>query len=397
MVSYGSVDLPWWGYLAIALALTHITIAAVTIFLHRHQTHRALDLHPAISHFFRFWLWLTTGMVTKEWVAIHRKHHARVETADDPHSPQIHGIGRVLGAGVLLYTRESRNRETIEKFGRGTPDDWIERHVYSGCPTCGLVLMGFADVVVFGIGPGSLIFGIQMIWIPFWAAGVINGIGHYWGYRNFPVEDASTNIVPWGILIGGEEFHNNHHAYPTSAKLSSAWYEFDIGWMYIRILEALGLARVRRIAPAPRFSPGKTACDAETVKAIVTHRYYVLAQYTRSVGDACRQEIRRLKRHAAIAGGDGLDALSARSLLRWLRLHTWDWKARRPMPLDSLMREHELLHTVYSMRRELAELWSRSSASTDQLVKQLSDWRERAESSGIAALREFARRLPHYV
>jgi stearoyl-CoA desaturase (delta-9 desaturase) len=397
MISYGILDLPWWGYLAVALGLTHTTIAAVTIFLHRHQTHRALDLHPAISHFFRFWLWLTTGMVTKEWVAIHRKHHARVETAEDPHSPQIHGIGRVLGAGVLLYTRESRNRETIEKFGRGTPDDWVERHVYSGCPTCGLVLMGLADVLAFGLGPGSLIFGIQMLWIPFWAAGVINGIGHYWGYRNFPVEDASTNIVPWGILIGGEEFHNNHHAHPTSAKLSSAWYEFDIGWMYIRILETLGLARVRRIAPVPRFSPGKTACDADTVKAIVTHRYYVLAQYTRSVGNACRQEIRRLKPHAATAGGDGLDALSARSLLRWLRLHTWDWKARRPMPLDSLMRKHELLHTVYSMRRDLAELWSRSTASTDQLVKQLSDWRERAESSGIAALSEFARRLPHYV
>ena len=397
MISYGIVDLPWWGYLAIALALTHVTIAAVTIFLHRHQTHRALDLHPAISHFFRFWLWLTTGMVTKEWVAIHRKHHARVETAADPHSPQIHGIGRVLWAGVLLYTRESRNRETIEKFGRGTPDDWIERHVYSGCPTCGLVLMGFIDVVAFGIGPGSLIFGIQMIWIPFWAAGVINGIGHYWGYRNFPVEDASTNIVPWGILIGGEEFHNNHHAHPTSAKLSSAWYEFDIGWMYIRILETLGLARVRRVAPAPRFSPGKTACDADTVKAIVTHRYYVLAQYTRSVGDACRQEIRRLRRHAATPGEGGIDTPSARTLLRWLRLHTWDRRARRPLTLDSLARKHELLHTVYSMRRELSDLWSRSTASTDQLVKQLSDWRERAEATGIAALREFARRLPHYV
>ena len=395
MTSYGIVDLPWWGYLAIALALTHITIAAVTIFLHRHQTHRALDLHPAIGHFFRFWLWLTTGMVTKEWVAIHRKHHARVETADDPHSPQIHGIGRVLGAGVLLYTRESRNRETIEKFGRGTPDDWVERHVYSGCPTCGLVLMGFADVAVFGIGPGSLIFGIQMIWIPFWAAGVINGVGHYWGYRNFPVEDASTNIVPWGILIGGEEFHNNHHAHPTSAKLSSAWYEFDIGWMYIRILETLGLARVRRVALAPRFSTGKTACDADTVKAIVTHRYHVLAQYHRSVADTWRREIGRLRRDAATPSRDGIDAVSAESLLRWLRLHTW--RARRPMTLDALVRKHELLHTVYSMRRELSELWSRSSASTDQLVRQLSDWRERAEATGIAALREFARRLPHYV
>jgi stearoyl-CoA desaturase (delta-9 desaturase) len=397
MIAYGLAELPWWGYLTIALLLTHVTIVAVTIFLHRHQTHRALDLHPAISHFFRFWLWLTTGMVTREWVAIHRKHHARVETAADPHSPQILGIGRVLGAGVLFYTRESRNRETIEKFGHGAPDDWVERQLYAGCPTCGLVLMGFADVLAFGLGPGSLIFGIQMMWIPFWAAGVINGVGHYWGYRNFPVEDASTNIVPWGILIGGEEFHNNHHAYPTSAKLSSAWYEFDIGWMYIRILETLGLARVRRLAPAPRLSPGKTACDADTVKAIVTHRYHVLVQYHRSVGKACRQEIRRLRRHAATPGGSGIDAPSSRNLLRWLRLHTWDGHARRPMTFDSLERRHDLLHTVYAMRRDLSALWARSSASTDQLLKQLADWRERAESSGIAALREFARRLPHYV
>jgi stearoyl-CoA desaturase (Delta-9 desaturase) len=397
MVSYGILDLPWWGYAAVALGMTHATIAAVTIFLHRHQTHRALDLHPAISHLFRLWLWLTTGMVTREWVAIHRKHHARVETAADPHSPQIFGISRVLWAGVLLYTRESRNRETIERFGHGTPDDWIERHVYAGCPTCGVVLMGFADVVAFGLGPGSLIFGIQMIWIPFWAAGVINGIGHYWGYRNFPVEDASTNILPWGILIGGEEFHNNHHAYPTSAKLSSTWYEFDIGWMYIRILEMLGLARVRRVALAPRFSPAKTACDADTVKAIASHRYHVLAQYHRSVGKVCRQEIRKLRRHAATPGGSGIDALSSSNLRRWLRLHTWDPRARRPMTFDSLERRHGLLHTVYSMRHELSGLWSRSSASADQLVRQLSDWRERAESSGIAALREFARRLPHYV
>ena len=390
-------DLPWWAYLLIALLLTHVTIVAVTIYLHRHQTHRALDLHPAVSHFFRFWLWLTTGMVTKEWVAIHRKHHARVETSADPHSPQIHGIGRVLGAGVFLYVREARNGDTMERFGHGTPEDWIEKHLYARCSLYGVVLMALADVVAFGLGPGSLIFGVQMIWIPFWAAGVINGVGHYWGYRNFPVEDASTNIFPWGVLIGGEEFHNNHHAYPTSAKLSSAWYEFDIGWMYIRLLETLGLARVRRIAPAPQFSPAKTECDAETVKAIITHRYYVLAQYTRSVGDACRQEISRLKRHAATPSGDGIDALSARSLLRWLRLYTWDGRAGRPITLDTLVRKHKLLHTVYSMRRELSELWSRSSASTDQLLKQLCDWRERAESSGIAALREFARRLPHLV
>jgi stearoyl-CoA desaturase (delta-9 desaturase) len=397
MIFSGILDLPWWAYLLIALALTHVTIVAVTIFLHRHQTHRALDLHPVASHFFRFWLWLTTGMVTKEWVAVHRKHHAKVETSEDPHSPQIHGIGRVLSAGVFLYVSEAHNRSTLEKFGHGTPDDWIESHLYARWALFGPVLMACMDVVAFGIGAGSLIFAVQMIWIPFWAAGVINGIGHYWGYRNYPVEDASTNIVPWGILIGGEEFHNNHHAYPSSAKLSSAWYEFDIGWMYIRLLEMLGLAAVRRIAPVPRFSPGKTECDADTVKAIITHRYYVLAQYTRSVKDACRQEIRRLKQTAATAGGERIDARSARALLRWLRLYTWDWRARRPITLDPAVRKVKLLHTAYTMRQELSELWSRSSASTEQLLRQLRDWRERAESSGIAALREFAHRLPHLV
>ena len=396
MIFSGILDLPWWAYLLIALALTHVTIAAVTIFLHRHQTHRALDLHPVASHFFRFWLWLTTGMVTREWVAVHRKHHARVETPEDPHSPQIHGIGRVLSAGVLLYVRESHDRGTLEKFGHGTPDDWIETHLYARWSFLGPVLMAFLDVVAFGIGPGSLIFAVQMIWIPFWAAGVINGIGHYWGYRNYPVEDASTNIIPWGILIGGEEFHNNHHAYPSSAKLSSAWYEFDIGWMYIRLLEMLGLASVNRIAPIPRFSLGKTECDAETVQAIITHRHYVLAQYTRSVRSACRQEIIQLERRAG-RGEERIDAISAAELLRWLRLHAWDRKARRPLAFDPALRKTHLLRTVYSMRQELSALWSRSNASrsADQLLEQLRDWRARAESSGIAALREFARRLPH--
>lgn len=388
---------PWWAYLLIALVLTHVTIVAVTVYLHRHQAHRALDLHPIASHFFRLWLWLTTGMVTREWVAIHRKHHARVETADDPHSPQIHGIGRLLGAGVLLYVRETRNRATVDKYGHGTPDDWIERNVYSRCPICGVVLMALIDIVAFGVVPGGAIFAIQMLWIPFWAAGVINGVGHYWGYRNFPVEDASTNIVPWGVLIGGEELHNNHHAHPTSAKLSSTWYEFDIGWLYIRILETVGLARVRRVAPAPRFRVDKTECDAATVRAIITHRHYVLAQYTRAVRDACRQEVARINRLAISRSGTGLDALAARDLLRWLRLNTWDWRVRRPIRLDALASEGGLLHTVYCMRQELSAIWHRSSASTDQLVQQLCEWRARAHASGIDGLREFARGLSHYV
>ena len=399
MVFSGLFDLQWWAYPLIALGLTHATIAAVTIYLHRHQTHRALDLHPSISHAFRFWLWLTTGMVTREWVAVHRKHHARCETPQDPHSPQVLGIARVLWGGVFLYVRESRDREMIERYGRGTPNDWVETHLYSRCPYCGIVTMGLADVVAFGVGGGLLIFAIQMVWIPFWAAGVINGLGHYWGYRNYPVEDASTNLFPIGVLIGGEEFHNNHHAHPTSAKLSSAWYEFDIGWLYIRLLETLGLARVNRTAPIPQFSPGKTECDADTLRAVITHRYYVLAQYTRSVRNSCRQEIARLERRSAGHSEEELDASAAAEVLRWLRLHTWDRRARRPLSFDLALRKAHLLRTVYSMRHELSALWSRSSASrsADQLLEQLRDWRARAESSGVAALREFARRLPHLI
>jgi len=390
------LDLPWWAYGLIALAMTHLTIVSVTIFLHRHQTHRALDLHPAVSHFFRFWLWLTTGMVTRDWVSVHRKHHATTETAEDPHSPQILGIARLLWGGVLLYAAETRNRETIARYGHGTPEDWIETNLYARFPVGGIVVIGIFDIVAFGIGPGSLIYGVQMAWIPFWAAGVVNGLGHYWGYRNYAVEDASTNLFPLGIVIGGEEFHNNHHAYPTSAKLSSMWYEFDIGWMYIRILEALGLARVRRIAPTPAFSPHKTQCDEDTVRALITHRHYVLAQYTGLLRDTCRKEIARIRRNAG-AGGEAFDAPSTRNVRRWLRLYTWDRQARRPMMLEAAMRKDRLLHTVYSMRQELSELWSPSGASTDQLLVKLGDWQARADASGIVALREFARRLPHLV
>jgi stearoyl-CoA desaturase (delta-9 desaturase) len=393
----GAVALPWWTAALVALLLTHITIVAVTIYLHRHQTHRALDLHPLVSHVFRFWIWLTTGMVTKEWVAVHRKHHAKTETADDPHSPQVLGIRRLLLGGVFLYVREAEQRDTIARYGHGTPEDWLECHVYSRCPYCGMIMMGLIDAFAFGLGTGSAIFAVQMIWIPFWAAGVVNGVGHYWGYRNYPVDDASTNIFPWGILIGGEEFHNNHHAYSSSAKLSSAWYEFDIGWMYIRLLEMLGLAHVRRVAPVPSFNPHKTQCDEDTVKAIITHRHYVLAQYTFSVRRVCTLEIARLRRHAANSSGTGLDPLSSRHLLDWLHLHRWDRRARHAIVLDQQLPRDKLLHTAYSMGRELSELWSRSSASTEQLLKQLGDWRERAEASGIGALSEFSRRLPQLV
>lgn len=393
-------DPPWWACLLIALSLTHLTIISVTIYLHRHQTHRALDLHPAVSHFFRFWIWLTTGMITKQWVAVHRKHHAKTETTEDPHSPQFGGLARVLWGGVLLYFAESRNVATMEKYGHGTPEDWIEINLYTRYSMIGTIILGIVDIVAFGLVQGSLIYVIQMVWIPFWAAGVINGLGHYWGYRNHPVDDASTNLFPIGILIGGEEFHNNHHACPTSAKLSSAWYEFDIGWMYIRLLQASGLARVRRIATAPEFCLSKTQCDADTVTSIITHRYYVLAQYTRAVGGICRKQVARVHSNAALdprgaTHRQELDSLSRKKLLRWLRFHTWDRQSHRRIDLDAVLQSDALLHVIYSMRQELCELWRPSSASTDQLLTQLGDWRARADASGIVALQEFAASLPH--
>ena len=253
MLFSGIFDLPWWGDVLVVLVLTHVTIVAVTIFLHRSQTHRALDLQPLVSHFFRFWVWLTTAMVTREWVAVHRKHHAKCETSEDPHSPQIHGIARLLFSGVMLYVREAKDPETIAVYGQGTPNDWMERNVYARFPIVGVSALATLQCVLFGLIPGGLIFVAQVAWIPFWGSGVVNGLGHFWGYRNFRLDNASRNIVPWGILIGGEELHNNHHASPASAKLSRTWYEFDIGWMYIRLLAMMKLARVRTADAAPRW------------------------------------------------------------------------------------------------------------------------------------------------
>ncbi|HKW37581.1 MAG TPA: fatty acid desaturase [Burkholderiales bacterium] len=385
----GIFDLPWWGVALVALGLTHITIVSVTVFLHRHQAHRALDLHPLASHFFRFWLWLTTGMVTKEWAAIHRKHHAKCETADDPHSPQVLGINRVLWLGVFLYVKEAYNRETLERYGHGTPDDWIERNLYSRFAVLGLTLMGVVDVVLLGIVPGALVLATQIVWIPFWAAGVINGVGHFWGYRNWGTEDASTNIVPWGILIGGEELHNNHHAYATSAKLSNKWYELDLGWVYICILEALGLAQVKKVAPTPRFTEAK-AVDSATLQAVITHRYDVLATYAKSLKRTYAEELGKLRRFAPH------DAHVLQSLQRWLHRDEKSLCETERAGLNEGLAKSRALHTVYSMRAELASLWERSSASREQLVRQLQDWCHRAEASGIRHLEEFSRRLRCY-
>lgn len=383
----GLLDLSFWQLVVAALLLTHVTIAGVTIYLHRSQAHRALDLHPAIGHFFRAWLWLTTGMQTREWVSIHRKHHAKCETAEDPHSPQTRGLKKVLWEGAELYMAESQNAETLAKYSHGTPNDWAERNVYSRFTWHGCGVMLGLDLILFGAA-GLAIWGVQMMWIPFLAAGVINGIGHFWGYRNFDAPDASTNIVPWGILIGGEELHNNHHTFPTSAKLSSKWYEFDIGWLYIRLMQSVGLARVLRLAPVPKVAAPKPLVDLDTLQAVVANRYDLLARYARELRRAHKAE---------------LDRLPAEQRQRFSPLRRWLRKGDvNALPSEARERLAELLaqslgmKTLVEMRAELAQTWSRSSGSREQMLAHLQDWIARAEASGNQTLQALALRIRSY-
>ena len=385
----GLIQLPWWGYIVFTLVVTHITIASITIFLHRHQAHRALELHAIPSHFFRFWLWLTTGMVTKEWTAIHRKHHAKCETIDDPHSPQILSIGKVLKEGSELYRKEAKNLETLERYGEGTPDDWIERNVYTKHSVKGVASMLIINLVLFG-PIGLTIWAVQMAWSPVLAAGVVNGVGHYWGYRNFQPEDASRNIVPWGILIGGEELHNNHHAYATSARLSNKWYEFDIGWMYICILKVVGLAKVKKMAPKLRLDKTKSKCDSDTLQAVILHRYEVLAKYAHSLKKIFAKEIDHLQKEATYHGVDNI------TLKRWVLADSKTLQEHERTKLNLVLSKIKTLDKVYTMREELVSVWERSTATKDELVKQLEDWCHRAEESGIEVLEKFSRRLRCY-
>ena len=386
----GLIVLPWWGYLIVALILTHITIVAVTIYLHRYQAHRALDVHPAISHFFRFWLWLTTGMITKEWAAVHRKHHAKVETPDDPHSPRQFGIRTVMWQGAELYRKESKNPETTEKYGHGTPNDWLERNLYTRHSGKGIALMFVIDVALFG-PIGITIWATQMIWIPIFAAGIINGVGHYWGYRNYEVSDASTNIVPWGILIGGEELHNNHHTFGSSAKFSSKWWEFDIGWLYIQMMKALGLARVKKIPPELTCDSAKQHIDIDTVKAVITARFLVMAQFAREVMQHVhREELKKADR--ADRESWALLKRARRLMVREAGLldeasHQW---------LDKALETNGTLKTVYDMKQKLQDIWQRSAATQEHLRQALQEWCREAEATGIEALRHFSQKLRTY-
>ena len=384
-LAHGLLAASWWQIVLYALVTTHITIASVTIYLHRHQAHRAMDLHAIPSHFFRFWLWLGTGQVTKEWVSVHRKHHARCETAEDPHSPQTRGIKTVFWKGAELYRAETKNPETLRKFGHGTPNDWLERNLYTRFSWQGVGLMLILNLALFGAA-GLAVWAVQMAWIPVTAAGIINGIGHYWGYRNFEAPDASTNISPWGIMIGGEELHNNHHTYPTSAKFSVKPYEFDIGWVYIRALEKVGLATVKKVPPKLQLGAIQPVADEKTLEALIAHRYEVMAGFARELRRAGKAEIELLKARKA-------DLSVLRAANRWLHRDADRVPAAAKSQLAQARAEHPVLDKMVTMREELRQMWLSTSASREQLASDLQAWCHRAEESGIAALREFSMQL----
>ena len=388
-MAHGLMDFSVWQVVAFTLVVTHITIVSVTVFLHRAQSHRALELHPIPAHFFRFWLWLTTGMVTKEFVAIHRKHHAKCETEEDPHSPQTRGIKTVLLTGVELYRAESYVKETMVKYGLGTPDDWIERNLYTRFSWQGVGVMLALDLMLFG-AIGLTVWAVQMLWIPVMATGIINGLGHWWGYRNFEAPDASTNVSPWGLVIGGEELHNNHHTYPTSAKFSVKPYEFDIGWVYIRGLEMLGMAKVRKTPPLLKLGHVRPVADDKTLEAVIANRYEVMARYAGNLRRACRVEIERLKSE----GASGTARLANMHLAkRWL--HRDDDKIPNSVraQVAAAVANSPGLAKLVAMREELRLLWTRTNVSAEQLVTDLQAWCRKAEESGIAALQEFALKL----
>lgn len=385
----GITDLSAWQVFLYTMVVTHITIASVTIYLHRHQAHRALELHAIPSHFFRFWLWLTTGQVTKEWAAIHRKHHAKCDTEEDPHSPVTRGIKKVFWEGAELYRAESKNMETIAKYGHGTPTDWIERNLYTKYSWLGVVSLFVINFVLFGV-IGISVWAVQMMWIPITAAGIINGIGHYWGYRNYDCADAATNIIPFGILIGGEELHNNHHTYATSAKLSSKWYEIDIGWAYIRALEMLGLAKVKKLAPEPKFSHGKLEADFETLQSVIANRYDVMAKYAKSIKHAWKEELEHLKHKAE------LEKRFLKSSRKLMQREPGKLAEAHHEQLSELFQHSKALETMHHMRVELGAIWERSHFTREQLLQKLQDWCTRAEASGIQSLQDFSLRLRSY-
>ena len=383
----GLLHATWWQVALYTLVATHITIISVTVFLHRHAAHRALDLHPALAHFFRCWLWMTTGMVTKAWASIHRKHHSVTDVEGDPHSPVVFGIRKVFWQGAELYRASAKDKEILERFGAGLPDDWIERNVYSKYSARGVTMLAIINVILFG-PLGLTAWAIQMMWIPLMAAGVINGIGHWWGYRNYECPDAATNISPWGILIGGEELHNNHHTYPNSAKLSSKWFEFDIGWMYIRIFELLGLAKVRSVGPVVQRVAGKNVIDMDTVWAVLNDRFRVMSRFAKEV------VVPLAEAESATASGANRTAIQqAKRLLCRTDLLV---DAEDRQQIDLAINTSPRLKQVYEIRLQLQAVWAKRSGNKDELLAAFVKWCHEAEQSGIEALRTFVQDLRTY-
>jgi stearoyl-CoA desaturase (delta-9 desaturase) len=377
--------LTFWWYVLIGFLLVQVSMMAVTLYLHRDATHRSVDLHPALRHFFRLWIWMTSGQLTREWVAVHRKHHAFSDQEGDPHSPVIYGLKKILLEGAEVYRVSARDPAVQEKYGRGTPDDWMERNVYSRHRNLGIVILVLTDIVLFG-APGIIILSAQLIAMPLFAAGGINGLGHATGYRNFECDNAARNMLPWGLLIGGEELHNNHHAFPTSAKFSAQPWEVDIGWGALRLLEKLGLARIRRVMPEamPEMAPHRTV-DLDMVKAVIATRMHILRDY------AARVTLPVLK--AEVQRSAGALSLRVRKLLvRHPQLLDSQAQAR----LQAVLVQHKHLHTVHEFRERLSQLWSGALGSNERLVTHLHDWIAQAEASGIESLQQFAARLRGY-
>ena len=387
---FGYLDLSFWGFVIATIVLTQITIASVTIYLHRYQTHRALTLHPLIGHFFRFWLWLTTGMITADWVAIHRKHHASTDVEGDPHSPVVLGIKKVFWQGAELYRAGRKDRAMVEKYSHGTPTDWVERNVYSKHSSKGILLMLVADLFLFGI-PGITIWAIQMMWIPVWAAGVVNGIGHHWGYRNFECADAARNVFPWAFWIGGEELHNNHHTFPSSAKFSVKWWEFDIAWLYIRCLSFLGLARVKKLPPKFTRQVDKVIVDLDTVKAVISNRFQVMSQYYKAVIKPI------LHREKLIAQDNNEDTRLFRRAGGLLRRQDFLLSTPAQSRLQALLARYERARIVYQYRLSLQNVWLKTATSQKELLDALQQWCNQAEASGLDVLRQFSEQLKSYV
>ena len=382
----GVLGLSWVQLVLVTLVLTHITIVSVTLYLHRHSAHNALELHPALKHFFRFWLWLTTSINTREWTAIHRKHHATCETENDPHSPVVKGIRKVLFQGAELYA-EAATPETLERFGKNCPEDWVERNVYTRHRNLGITLMFLINLALFGVH-GIWIWAVQMMWIPVWAAGVVNGLGHYLGYRNFECQDNARNISPLGIIIGGEELHNNHHTYPNSAKLSRRWYEVDIGWGYIRLFQLFGLAKPKGYRPVVHWVPGKQEVDVETVQAIANNRFDIMRQYRKRVMEPVLRQQKSL-----------MDDTIRPRYRRVKKLLSRESSLIRPQEqahLDTVLETHPVLKQIYDMNQELQALWRRRGVKPQEKLQALMAWCREAEASGIRYLEDFAAHLRAY-